>query len=110
MLCKYLHRNKSPVFTDNSVGFHDQVFTSTAQRRLLADTGAFSTATKLYIRLHGAFMILAWIGAASIGIVMARYYKQTWIGSSLCSKDIWFAVSSKRKKKASLKSNPRLLD
>ncbi|XP_017300331.1 putative ferric-chelate reductase 1 homolog [Diaphorina citri] len=76
---------------DNSVGFHDQVFTSTAQQRLLADVGAFSTATKLYIRLHGAFMIAAWIGAASIGIVMARYYKQTWIGSSLCSKDIWFA-------------------
>uniref|UniRef100_A0A8D8VZI0 Ferric-chelate reductase 1 homolog n=1 Tax=Cacopsylla melanoneura TaxID=428564 RepID=A0A8D8VZI0_9HEMI len=76
---------------ENSVGYHDQVFTVTAQKRLLADIGAFSTATKLYIRLHGAFMIAAWIGAASIGIVMARYYKQTWIGSSLCAKDVWFA-------------------
>lgn len=76
---------------ENSVGFHDKVYTATAQSRLLADIGAFSTATKLYIRLHGAFMISAWIGAASLGIVLARYFKQTWIGSSLCSKDIWFA-------------------
>jgi hypothetical protein len=27
------------------------------------------------------------------GILLARYFKQTWVGSSLCGKDIWFAVS-----------------
>lgn len=38
-------------------------------------------------------MITAWIGTASIGILLARYFKQTWVGSQLCGKDQWFAVS-----------------
>ncbi len=46
----------------------------------------------LLFRLHGAFMLVAWIGAASVGILLARYFKQTWVGSSLCGKDQWFAV------------------
>lgn len=37
-------------------------------------------------------MLVAWIGAASVGILLARYFKQTWVGSSLCGKDQWFAV------------------
>lgn len=52
----------------------------------------FAGASNLLVRLHGAFMLTAWIGTASIGILLARYFKQTWEGSSLCGKDQWFAV------------------
>lgn len=75
----------------DGVGFHDLVWTATGQRKPLSDIGAFSESSKLLLRLHGAFMVTAWIGTASLGIVLARYYKQTWVTSSLCSKDLWFA-------------------
>lgn len=37
-------------------------------------------------------MIGAWIGSASLGIMVARYFKQTWTGSQCCKKDVWFVV------------------
>lgn len=58
----------------------------------LADVAVFGGASKLFLRLHAAFMIVAWIGTASVGILLARYFKQTWVGSQLCGKDQWFAV------------------
>uniref|UniRef100_S4PTB7 ascorbate ferrireductase (transmembrane) n=2 Tax=Pararge aegeria TaxID=116150 RepID=S4PTB7_9NEOP len=36
-------------------------------------------------------MIIAWLGAASLGIVLARYFKKTWDGKTLGGVDIWFA-------------------
>lgn len=78
----------------NGVGFHDLVFTASGEKRFLSDVRSLKTADKLLVRLHGAFMIAAWIGTASIGIVLARYFKQTWVESSLCAKDLWFAVSN----------------
>lgn len=36
-------------------------------------------------------MLTAWIGTASLGILLARYFRQTWVGSQLCGKDQWFA-------------------
>lgn len=77
---------------DNSVGYHDIGRDSTAEARALAEVSNFGAASKLFLRLHGAFMIAAWIGTASLGILLARYFKQTWVGSSACGKDIWFAV------------------
>lgn len=44
----------------------------------------------LLLRLHAAFMLAAWIGTASAGILLARYFKQTWVGSLACGKDQWF--------------------
>lgn len=65
-----------------------------AEKRLLAEVAALRASSKLFIHLHGSFMIVSWIGLASLGIVLARYYKSTWVGSSLFGKDIWFAVSN----------------
>lgn len=80
-------------FSADSVGFHDLFAISSGQSKALADVGAVRAASRLYIRLHGAFMIAAWIGCASLGIVLARYFKQTWTSYSHCGKDVWFAVS-----------------
>lgn len=66
-----------------------------AERKSLADVSGFTAASKLLLRLHGAFMVAAWIGTASIGILLARYFRQTWVNSQLCGKDHWFAVSFK---------------
>lgn len=78
---------------ERSVGYHDLAYTSTAESSALSEIKSLRTSSKLLLRLHGSFMIVAWIGAASIGIVVARYYKQTWVGASCCSKDLWFGVS-----------------
>ena len=42
----------------------------------------------------GALMMIAWVACASIGIVMARYYKEVWPNSTLCSQKVWFTVSA----------------
>lgn len=39
-------------------------------------------------------MLAAWIGTASAGILLARYFRQTWVGTTMCGKDLWFAVST----------------
>lgn len=49
-------------------------------------------ASEVLVKIHGAFMVAAWIGAASIGMVLARYFKQTFVGSTMCGVDQWFAV------------------
>lgn len=77
--------------TSKGVGYHDLVFTASAEKRQLADVAEFSAPTKLLLHLHGSFMVVAWLGTASLGIIFARYFKQTWIGSSFCGKDVWFA-------------------
>ncbi|XP_019562157.1 putative ferric-chelate reductase 1 homolog isoform X1 [Aedes albopictus] len=57
----------------------------------LAEVGPVQGMSKLLLRLHGALMLTAWIGTASLGILLARYFRQTWVGSQLCGKDQWFA-------------------
>lgn len=75
------------------MGYHDAGRAAAEASQSLADVSIVSVSTNLLLRLHGAFMIGAWIGAAGIGILLARYFKQTWVGNQLCGKDQWFAVS-----------------
>ncbi|XP_055626075.1 putative ferric-chelate reductase 1 homolog isoform X2 [Toxorhynchites rutilus septentrionalis] len=73
------------------VSYHDIGRTASGVPQVLAEVGAVQGASKLLLRLHGAFMLTAWIGTASLGILLARYFRQTWVGSQLCGKDQWFA-------------------
>lgn len=75
---------------ENSVGYHSIGKRASGAPQLLTDTAEFKGTSVLLLRLHGAFMLIAWIGTASLGILFARYFKQTWVGSPLCGKDQWF--------------------
>lgn len=77
----------------NGVAFHDLVYLGTSTAKRLSDVGELIPASDILIRLHGALMLASWIGTASIGMLLARYYRQTWVNSQLCGKDHWFAVS-----------------
>lgn len=77
--------------TADSVARHTERLASSESLNL-AVVGTLRGRSVLLLRLHAAFMLTAWIGAASVGILLARYFKQTWVGSSLCGKDQWFAV------------------
>lgn len=79
-------------FTGSSVTFHNLGRIAASEAINLGEVGRLRGRSVLLLRLHAAFMLAAWIGAASIGILLARYFKQTWVGSQLCGKDQWFAV------------------
>ena len=55
----------------------------------LGFVGELKAKSDILLRLHGAFMIGAWIGAASLGMMVARYFKQTWTGTQCCKKGGW---------------------
>jgi len=46
--------------------------------------------SKIFYRLHGAFMVAAWIFTASLGTILARYFKKTWTHMKCLGKDVWF--------------------
>lgn len=54
---------------------------------------AVEVRSDLFRTLHACFMIGAWICAASCGIMVARYFKKTWLKSRSCGIDQWFHVS-----------------
>ncbi len=54
--------------------------------------------TGTLVKLHGAFMVAAWMFAASCGILFARYFRLTWVGKQFMGKDLWFVVSLSFKK------------
>ena len=37
----------------------------------------------LFIKLHGALMVVAWLACAGTGMILARYFKDTWIAKLL---------------------------
>ncbi|XP_046809531.1 putative ferric-chelate reductase 1 homolog isoform X1 [Lucilia cuprina] len=76
---------------ENGVGYHNIGRLPSDKAINLADLQDLGAASTLMLRLHGSFMIAAWIGTTSLGIIFARYFKQTWVGSQMCGKDQWFA-------------------
>lgn len=81
-----------------SIGFHDinkgasiekVVFTEDNPVNLLPVNPQLS---RNMLLIHGSFMIVAWIGATSIGVFSARFFKKIWSGKQLFGKDIWFIV------------------
>ncbi|CAB3237841.1 unnamed protein product [Arctia plantaginis] len=73
------------------VGFHDVAYEATGAAQALAAVGTAAGGSKLLLKLHGCCMLLAWLGTASLGLLLARYFRQTWVGKQLGGKDIWFA-------------------
>lgn len=36
-------------------------------------------------------MVLAWVFCASIGLILARYYKVMWVEEKACGQKVWFS-------------------
>lgn len=78
--------------TPNSISEHTQRAASQTAV-LLSDIAILGAAgVPILVQLHGAFMIVAWLGCCSIAIVLARYFKQTWLSTEFMGKDYWFMV------------------
>ncbi|CAF1304739.1 unnamed protein product [Rotaria sp. Silwood1] len=46
----------------------------------------------LFLRAHGIIMMFIWMLFISTGILIARYFKQSWPERKFCGKAMWFAV------------------
>ncbi|XP_063411610.1 putative ferric-chelate reductase 1 isoform X2 [Mytilus trossulus] len=46
----------------------------------------------IMLKLHGIMMISAWILCASIGVVVARYYKPVWLEKKFLGEKVWFTL------------------
>lgn len=42
------------------------------------------------VKIHGAFMVVAWIGIVSVSILLARHYKIVWENKTICGSKVWF--------------------
>lgn len=45
----------------------------------------------IFIKLHGSLMIVAWVLLVSVGILLARHYKNVWEATTVCGVKPWFA-------------------
>ncbi|XP_025109625.1 putative ferric-chelate reductase 1 homolog [Pomacea canaliculata] len=57
----------------------------------LSDSSTADIKSQL-VKAHGSLMMVAWIFAASLGIVMARYFKPMWPDSKLFGQKVWFQI------------------
>ena len=56
----------------------------------LGTVSSLTASKNLFVKLHGAFMIGAWVLFASVGMFLARYFKQDWTAAKCCKLDQWF--------------------
>jgi len=72
-----------------SLSFHDMKIAA-AEPVSLKNVSEVGLKSDLLVKLHGLFMLVAWLGCAGAGMMMARYFKQTWKGKPIFGADRWF--------------------
>lgn len=80
-----------PLTDDGSISYHDER-SSSPNPVSLQSVGIViaDTTTPTLIRLHGTLMTITWVGIVSLGIIIARHYKESWDEKTLCGVRIWF--------------------
>eukprot|EP00095_Tigriopus_kingsejongensis_P001362 maker-scaffold523_size146679-snap-gene-0.15 protein:Tk01362 transcript:maker-scaffold523_size146679-snap-gene-0.15-mRNA-1 annotation:"ferric-chelate reductase 1 homolog" len=75
--------------SNGKLTYHDQKLAS-GEPADLNSASLVGAATDILIRWHGICMVIAWLGCATSGMFIARYYKETWGRVQGCGKDVWF--------------------
>lgn len=71
------------------IGPHTEPFSSD-ERVLLTIPRILEDRQRVLIMVHGSLMVFAWIGTASVGVFVARYFKKTWVNQKICGNQAWF--------------------
>jgi len=79
-----------PYSSAGNLGYHNQDKVASAEPVSLALVTSVGGSSDLLFRLHGLLMLCAWVGCAGVGMILARYFKNTWRGKQLGGKDLWF--------------------
>ena len=78
--------------SDFKLSYHGAGFAQATMDSVdMARVGPVVAYYNILLKAHGILMIAAWLGCAGSGIVLARYFKDTWRDSSCCGQDQWFA-------------------
>ena len=76
---------------ENSVGQHLTSVISSENAVNLTIPANIEAGRRVLVMVHGSLMVVAWIGTASIGIFLARYFKDTWKDQLISRKHhVWF--------------------
>jgi len=75
----------------NSVGEHLALRAASAESVLLTDPQNLTTDVRVMVLIHGAFMVVAWIGTTTFATFMSRYFKNTW-KKQMCGREPWFII------------------
>jgi hypothetical protein len=87
----YLLLAKGYSLGNNMVGPHGSLYRAVSDGPTLLTPGIVAAAGARPMTIaHGALMIIAWIGTAAIGIFIARFFKNSWIGRKVCGTEVWF--------------------
>lgn len=74
----------------NSIGYHDISADASSEALLLTEISSVRVRSRVMLYVHASCMLVAWIGATSIGIFTARFMKRTWTDVKILGKDFWF--------------------
>lgn len=74
-----------------SIGVHNARLATPTAVYLTGPTTPLAPAvtTPVLILIHASFMIVAWIGLTSIGIIFARHYKGVWTNERIFGQEVW---------------------
>lgn len=78
--------------SENGIAYHDLGREASSHSFHLSEVLNLHPKSRVLVQLHGSFMVVAWIGTTSAGIILARYFRLTWTNKPLWGKDQWFAV------------------
>ncbi|KAJ1531963.1 hypothetical protein ONE63_000600 [Megalurothrips usitatus] len=74
------------------IAYHGATNRNAAVRStVLTDYQVLGSVNNWPMRLHGVLMVLAWMFAATVGSMAARYFKAAWGKATICGKAMWFA-------------------
>lgn len=88
----YLLLASGTTLRTGSVGFHDINYEPSAASLKLTEVSEVTGRSRTWYKIHGCLMVIAWIGTSTVGIIVARYFKKTWVGSQKFGKDLWFVA------------------
>uniref|UniRef100_K1PA49 Putative ferric-chelate reductase 1 n=1 Tax=Magallana gigas TaxID=29159 RepID=K1PA49_MAGGI len=88
----YLLRASGPVSGGSLSTHRSKTSSSSTVDFLSASLVTEAEADLLMVKLHGSFMMIAWVMFSSIGIVTARFFKGGWEGKTLGGIKVWFQI------------------
>jgi len=74
----------------NGVGYHGTNKVAASKPVKLSQVQSVGVQKSYLVELHGLLMLVAWIGCAGTGMLIARYFRKTWVGKKFMGLDIWF--------------------
>jgi len=76
----------------SKLSYHESRLPSGAPADLTSATLLKGADRDYLIQIHGLLMVIAWLACSATGMVVARYYKETWRHVKPCGKDFWFRL------------------